>query len=86
MAAYGKKTLNSYVFAFPLAPSLLLKLMGAYLSFHVVKELGPEVGPERGHQLFHLFPPAFGTLDGDLLINLVEDFKFMGAFPAPVLV
>jgi hypothetical protein len=65
---------------------LLLKLMRAYLSFHVVEELGPEVGPESGHQLFHLFPPAFGTLDGDLFIDLVEDFKFMGAFLAPVLI
>ena len=60
--------------------------MGADLSFHVVEELGPEVGSEGGYQLLDLCPFAFGTLDGDLLIDLMEDFKFVGTLFAPVLI
>jgi hypothetical protein len=54
------------------------------LPFHIVEELGPEFGLEGSRQLFHLLPRALRTLDVDLLIDLVIDFKFVITFLTPI--
>lgn len=69
-----------------MARGLLFKLMRTDPSFHIVEELGPEICPEGGYQLLDLRSPALGTLDIDFLVYFVEDFKFVGALFAPVLI
>ena len=52
--------------SFVLVP--LFKFMRADLSLHIIQEIRPELGLERGNKFLRFPGPAFGT--GDILISL----------------